>query len=112
MASPAIISALQAAVQAAPIAVRLTQYTSIFRQIIASSENLTDLSENLNAYTRTILEETLDFGQLLSLATALNDAYRSMFRNMPFRPGFKPEVRQKLSSLLRSKFAVADRDLV
>jgi hypothetical protein len=103
MASPAVTSALQA-VEAAPTAVRLTQYTSIFRQIIASTENLT---ENLNVYTRTLLDDALDRDQLLLLATALNDAYKSMdFQNSDI----KNEAGEKLSSLLHSKFAAADRD--
>ena len=96
MASPAVASALQD-VQSAPTASKPSQYTSILQQISASTENLT---ENLNAYARTLLDDSIGIVQLRPLLAAFVDAFRNVKD-----PDVKIEVGEKVVSLLQSKGA-------
>lgn len=96
MASPAVASALQD-VQAAPTASKPAQYTSILGQIIASIDNLT---ENLSAYARTLLDDSIGIVQLRPLLAAFADAFRNVKD-----PDIKIEVGEKVVSLLQSKGA-------
>ena len=96
MASPAVASALQE-VQAAPTASKPAQYTSILGQIIASIDNLT---EDLSAYARTLLDDSIGIVQLRPLLAAFADAFRNVKD-----PDIKIEVGEKVVSLLQSKGA-------
>lgn len=96
MVSPAVASALQD-VQAAPNGNKPSQYTSILDQITASTDNLT---EDLNAYARTLLDDSIGIVQLRPLLAAFADAFRSVKD-----PDVKIEVGEKVVSLLQSKGA-------
>lgn len=96
MVSPAVASALQD-VQAAPTGNKPSQYTSILDQITASTDNLT---EDLNAYARTLLDDSIGIVQLRPLLAAFADAFRSVKD-----PDVKIEVGEKVVSLLQSKGA-------
>ncbi|KAF1932344.1 COP9 signalosome complex subunit 4 [Didymella exigua CBS 183.55] len=96
MASPAVASALQD-VQSAATGDKPSQYTSTLQQITASTENL---SENLSAYARTLLDDSIGIVQLRPLLAAFADSF-SKVRDAEV----KIEVGEQVVSLLQSKGA-------
>ncbi|KAF1359474.1 COP9 signalosome-like protein complex subunit 4 [Lizonia empirigonia] len=96
MASPAVAAALQD-IQSASTSDKPAQYTATLQQIAASPH---DLTENLSAYARTLLDDSIGIVQLRPLLAAFVDAFRSVED-----PDVKIEVGEKVVSLLQSKGA-------
>lgn len=96
MASPAVASALQD-VQSASTGDKPSHYTATLQQITASTDNLT---ENLSAYARTLLDDSIGIVQLRPLLAAFVDAFSKVKD-----PDVKIDVGEKVVSLLQSKGA-------
>jgi COP9 signalosome complex subunit 4 len=96
MASPAVASALQG-VQSAPTGDKPSQYTSILQQITSSTDSL---SENLSAYARSLLDDSIGIVQLRPLLAAFAAAFSKVSD-----PEVKIEVGEQVVSLLQSKGA-------
>jgi len=94
MASPQVSSALQE-VQAASVTDKPSLYSNLLHQITTSSQNL---AADLNAYTRTLLDDNLGVVVLRPLVSN----FVEQFRNLK-DPEVKIEVGEKVIPLLQSK---------
>ncbi|KAJ4345908.1 uncharacterized protein N0V89_012044 [Didymosphaeria variabile] len=94
MASAEVNSALQE-IQAAPVSDKPTQYHTLLQQITASSKNLAD---DLNAYSRTLLDDNLGVVILRPLVSN----FVEQFRNLK-TPEIKIEVGENVIALLQTK---------
>ncbi|KAH8732717.1 COP9 signalosome-like protein complex subunit 4 [Phaeosphaeriaceae sp. PMI808] len=96
MASPSVASTLQT-IEAASASDKPAQYSTLLQHIISSSDNLT---ADLNAYTQTLLDDSLGIVVLRPLLAAFVDAFNSIKE-----PDVKIDVGEKVITLLQSKGA-------
>ncbi|KAF2442031.1 COP9 signalosome-like protein complex subunit 4 [Karstenula rhodostoma CBS 690.94] len=94
MASPQVNSALQE-IQAASVGDKPSQYSTLLQQITASSNNL---ASDLNAYSRTLLDDNLGVVVLRPLVSN----FVEQFRNIK-DPEVKIEVGENVIALLQTK---------
>lgn len=94
MASAEVNSALRE-VQAAPVSDKPTQYHTLLQQITASSKNL---AADLNAYSRTLLDDNLGVVILRPLVSNFVEQFRGI-KN----PEVKIEVGENVIALLQTK---------
>lgn len=96
MASQAVTAALQE-IEAASVADKPAQYTSLLQEITASS---TLIAPDLNAYAQTLLDDSLGIVVLRPLLAAFVDAFRTIKD-----PDSKIDVGERVITLLQSKGA-------
>ncbi|CAI6286129.1 unnamed protein product [Periconia digitata] len=96
MSSAEVTNALQS-IGAAPVGEKPALYTSLLQQIISGSQNLT---ADLNAYTQTLLDDSLGIVVLRPLLANFVEHFRTIKD-----PDVKIEVGEKAIELLQSKGA-------
>ncbi|KAF2132881.1 COP9 signalosome-like protein complex subunit 4 [Dothidotthia symphoricarpi CBS 119687] len=96
MASPAVASALQD-IETASVGDKPSQYTSLLQQITASSSNL---AADLNAFARTLLDDSLGIVVLRPLLASFVEAFQTVQD-----ADVKIDVGEAVISLLQSKGA-------